>query len=95
MSDRSWTVSGVNAGATFFEEVVSVDVIAESEIKELLRRLASRHLSEADVLASSLGSDHRTDMLELAELDGGPYGFTTKTSLPIVYTAVLGDSEPA
>lgn len=91
MSDRSWTISGINSGETFFEQIVSVDTIAESEVKELLRRLAARHLSEADVVAASLGSDHRVETLDLEELSEGPYGFTTETSFPIYYTAVLSD----
>lgn len=93
MSDRSWTISGVNSGETFFEQVVPVDTIAESEVKELLRRLASRHLAEADVIACSLGSDHRAGTLDLAEIDGPAYGFTTDPGLPIHYTAVLGESD--
>lgn len=91
MSDRSWTISGFNSGSKVFEEVVSVDTIAESEVKELLRRLASRHLSEADVVACSLGSDYRAATLDLAELADGPYGFTTDAGFPIYYTAVLGE----
>ena len=92
MSDRSWTISGVNSGDVFFEQVVSVDTIAESEVKELLRRLASRHLSEADVVACSLDSGYRAETLDLAELSEGPYGFTTSMAFPIYYTAVLGEA---
>ena len=92
MSDRSWTISGVNSGDVFFEQVVSVDTIAESEVKELLRRLASRHLSEADVVACSLDSDYRAETLDLEELSEGPYGFTTSMAFPIYYTAVLGEA---
>jgi hypothetical protein len=91
MSDRSWTISGVNSGDTFFEQIVSVDTIAESEVKELLRRLASRHLGEADVIACSLDSDYRADTLDLADLSDGPYGFTTNPGFPIVYMAVLSE----
>ncbi|TPE48828.1 hypothetical protein [Amaricoccus solimangrovi] len=91
MSDRSWTISGLNGGDAFFQQVVPVDQIAESEVKELLRRLASRHLGEADVVACSLGSDFRAAALDLAELTEGPYGFTTDTGFPIRYTAVLGE----
>lgn len=91
MSDRSWTISGINSGDVFFEQVVSVDTIAESEVKELLRRLASRHLSEGDVVACSLDSDYRSETLDLADLSEGPYGFTTSMAFPIYYTAVLGE----
>lgn len=91
MSERSWTISGVNSGDVFFEQVVSVDTIAESEVKELLRRLASRHLSEADVVSCSLDSDYRSETLDLADLSEGPYGFTTSMAFPIYYTAVLGE----
>jgi hypothetical protein len=91
MSDRSWTISGVNAGDTFFEQVVSVDRIAESEVKELLRRLASRHIAEADVVACSLDSDYRAETLGLSDLSDGSYGFSTNAEFPIYYTAVLGE----
>lgn len=91
MSERSWTITGLNNGVTFFEQIVAVDSIAESEVKALLQRLAARHLSEVDIVASSLGSDYRTALLDIAETEDGPFGFTTDATLPILYTAILGD----
>ncbi len=91
MSERHWTILGYDGGAKVFEQSVSVDAIAESDVKELLRRLAARHWSEEQVVAASLSSPSREPILEIVETSDGPFGFTTDASYPRYYVAVLGD----
>ncbi len=91
MSERNWTIAGYDNGVMVFSEVVSVDSIAESDVKALLQRLASRHWSEQQVVLASLSSDHREPLLEVSETSDGPFGFTTNPEFPRYYTAILGD----
>ncbi|MER2507466.1 hypothetical protein [Amaricoccus sp.] len=91
MSERHWTILGYDGGAKTFEQSVPVDVIAESDVKELLRRLVARHWSEEQVVAASLSSTAREPILEIAETAEGPFGFTTDANYPRYYVAILGD----
>lgn len=93
MSDRNWTITGYDGGAKVFETTVSVDEIAESDVKALLQRLAARHWSEEQTVQSSLSSDYREPLLEVVEIRDGPFGFTTDPVHPRYYVAVLDDAE--
>ena len=91
MSERHWTILGYDGGAKVFERSVPVDAIAESDVKELLRRLAARHWSEEQVVGASLSSSARDAILDISETAEGPFVFTTDPSYPRYYIAVLGD----
>lgn len=93
MSERSWTITGYSDGAKTFEQAVAVSAIAESEIKELLRRLVSREFSLDSVVAASLSSEHRATGLDVTEIRDGDFGFTTDPAAPIWFTAILGEVE--
>ena len=70
MSERFWSVRGYDSDTVVFDRSISVDDIAESEVKALLQRLAARALSEEEVVAASMdkseartacaGRSHRT-----------------------------------
>ena len=92
MSDRFWTVTGFEGGEKVFERAIPVASIAESEVKGLLQRLAARGLDEEEVVASSLGSEHRSASLEISEADGEGFGFTTNQAAGRYYVATLGEA---
>lgn len=91
MSDRFWTIVGYDAGIKSFEQTIPVDAISESQVKTVLQRLAARSLTEEEVISASLGSE-RDGPLDLQELDGEDFGFTTDQSGLRYYVATLGDT---
>lgn len=90
MSDRFWTIVGYDAGLKSFEQTISVDSISESEVKTLLQRLVARGMTEDEVVTASIGSE-RKSLLELQEIDGEDFGFTTDQTGLRYYVATLSD----
>lgn len=90
MSDRFWTIVGYDAGLKSFEQTISVNSISESEVKTLLQRLVARGMTEDEVVTASIGSE-RKSLLELQEIDGEDFGFTTDQTGLRYYVATLSD----
>lgn len=88
MSERFWTINGFENGVSVFQTTIAVDDIAESEVKALLQMLASRGLSEDDVVAATL----EAGALEIARTEGEAFGFTTLETGGRTYIATLGDT---
>lgn len=59
-------------------------------MKTLLQRLVARGMTEDEVVTASIGSE-RKSLLELQEIDGEDFGFTTDQTGLRYYVATLSD----
>ena len=91
MSERFWSVVGYDNDSIVFERRISVDDIAESDVKALLQRLAARELSEDEVVAASMDSS-AAGGLSISRLPGDSFGFTTTVAAGRRYVATLTDT---
>ena len=91
MSERFWSVVGYDNDSIVFERRISVDDIAESDVKALLQRLAARELSEDEVVAASMDSS-AAGGLSISRLPGDSFGFTTPAAAGRRYVATLTDT---
>jgi len=91
MSERFWSVRGYDSDTVVFDRSISVDDIAESEVKALLQRLAARALSEEEVVAASMDKSE-AGALSVARLPGDTFAFTTATTAGRRYVATLADT---
>lgn len=90
MSERFWSVRGYDGDSVVFDRSISVDEIAESEVKALLQRLAARALSDEEVVAASMDKSE-AGALSVARLPGDSFAFTTATTAGRRYVATLAD----
>jgi hypothetical protein len=87
---RQWKITGYDGAKTVFEHFIPEGSLSEPEMETLLQRLAARHLSEKEVVASSLrknSAGYRHD-LEISKNPGARYCLMT-TGSGAHYTAVI------
>lgn len=82
MSNRSWKICGYDGAREVFQRAVPEGALSESEVIILLQRLASRHLTDDDVVSSSLrkNADDYAVHLEVQRSRGGKYVLMTTGS---------------
>jgi hypothetical protein len=58
-----WKVEGVNSTTTFYEAILPGN-LNDDEITTIIQRLASKHLTEDEIIGASLRKNRRTALLE-------------------------------
>jgi hypothetical protein len=82
MTHRHWVVRGYDGLEQTFERAMPEGLLSEAEMKVLLQRLACRHLSDDEVVSSSLrksAAGYRAD-LEIKQSHGGRFALMTTGS---------------
>jgi hypothetical protein len=76
---RYWRIEGYAGTDRKFETVIPEGALSEAEVKRLLQRLASRHLSDEEVVSASLRKNVRDYQphLEIHKNTGGSYALMT------------------
>ena len=88
---KVWRIQGLDSTNLEFELDVPFDSWVDDQVKEVLRRLASRHLVADEVVASSLprsATGGRSD-LEILPVGGKKHGFMTNGNP--YYVAIVED----
>jgi len=63
---RHWRIEGFDGTNNFYKKDVPHHLFSDKQIKELLRRLASRHLTETEIIdASGNRAKNRNSLLEI------------------------------
>jgi hypothetical protein len=66
-----WRIEGIEGTTTFYEAVLPGN-LNDDEITTIIQRLASRHLTEDEIIGASLRKNRRTALLEPLRSRGGP-----------------------
>lgn len=93
---KVWKIRGYQGLALTFELEIPENSLSEAEVENLLQRLQSRHLSDVEVVSSSLrrsASDYQSH-LEVGRNRGRPFGLMTSGS-DNHYIATIEDSDGA
>ena len=94
MAKRIWKITGYLGDKSIYERVVRRGALSQKAMVTLLQRLASRHLSEDEVVSSSLKKDDRDycSALEIRRNYGGRDALMT-TGSGHYYTALVERAE--
>ena len=94
MPQQVWKIRGYDGGEPIFERIIAVGAISEKDMTTLLQRLASRHLTDDEVVSASLrkNADGYAPHLEILSNKGGAPGLMT-TGSGHHYTAIVEDVE--
>jgi len=79
MGSRSWVIVGYDSTKQVYERRLPEGSLSEAEVITMLQRLASRHLTDDEVVSASLrknASAHRSDF-EVLRNGGGRYALMT------------------
>lgn len=89
---RVWVIEGRNSNDTFFRRTIPHGLLTAPEVEALLQRLASRHLTAAEVLGASMRTRAKsyTALLKVSR-ETGPNRFNLWTELDPHYTARAED----
>lgn len=92
MTKRFWKIRGYDGNRKVFEQTVSAGSLSEPEMTALLKHLASRHLSEDEVVSASLRRNAKDYVghLEIQRNTGRKYALMT-TGSDRHYIAVIVD----
>jgi hypothetical protein len=88
---RFWRITGYSGIQVEFERTMPYRAFSERAMIELLRRLASRHLTVDEVISSSL-RNAREGHLDVRRNTGGRYALMT-TGTGYHYTATVDEGE--
>ena len=66
-----WRIEGIDGTTTFYEAVLPGN-LNDDEITTIIQRLASKHLSEDEIIGASLRKNRRTALLEPLRSRGSP-----------------------
>ncbi len=82
MSERNWKITGYDGAKVLFERFVTEGALSEKQMMELLLRLQAKHLTNEEIISSSLKkrSKGRTDHLEVRRNSRGKYALMTTGS---------------
>jgi len=89
MPRRVWKIRGYEDERQVFEQAIPAGSLTDQEMVALLQRLASRHLSDGEVIASSLNKNTRGHAPYL-EVRRDHRSFAT-TGSRFCYTAAVED----
>jgi len=89
MPRRVWKIRGYDGDKQVFEQSIPAGSLTDQEMIALLQRLASRHLSDGDVIASSL-KKNASGYAPLLEVRRHHWTFATEGQ-PFRYTAAVED----
>ena len=94
MAKLIWKITGYLGDKSIYERVVRKGALSQKAMVALLQRLASRHLSEDEVVSSSLKKDDRDycSALEIRRNSGGRDALMTTVS-GHYYTALVERAE--
>ena len=94
MAKLIWKITGYLGDKSIYERVVRKGALSQKAMVALLQRLASRHLSEDEVVSSSLKKDDRDycSALEIRSNYGGRDALMT-TGSGHYYTALVERAE--
>ncbi len=94
MAQKVWKIRGYAGLELIFEQSIAAGSLSEQEITALLQRLASRHLSDNEVVSASLRKNARgyAPHLEVLPNTRGTPGLMT-TSTDYNYTATIEDGK--
>ena len=94
MAKLIWKITGYLGDKSIYERVVRKGALSQKAMFALLQRLASRHLSEDEVVSSSLKKDDRDycSALEIRRNYGGRDALMT-TGSGHYYTALVERAE--
>ena len=74
---RKWRIRGFDGMNLMFECDVPIHHLSELQIEEVLRRLASRHLTEREILTASLNRNGKpTSLLDVGRTNQTPLTMT-------------------
>ncbi len=92
MPKQIWKIRGCDGGKRIFERTIPYGCLSDREVTELLKRLASRHLSDDEVVDASLRKNAKGHIshLEVRPNRGGTPGLMT-TGSGHHYIAVVED----
>lgn len=93
-SGQVWKIRGYQSTNLVFESSVPFGHLSEKGVQELLKRLASRHLTCDETVTASLNKPYRSGLLDVVQNRGGVFGYSTVDGL-IFYTAMVGERENA
>jgi hypothetical protein len=63
---RIWRLEGFDGALKIFETTIPAYLISETQMREVLKRLASRRLSESEIIGASLNrTGKRNSLLEI------------------------------
>ena len=94
MAKLIWKITGYLGDKSIYERVVRKGALPQKAMVALLQRLASRHLSEDEVVSSSLKQDDHDycSALQIRRNRGGRDAFMT-TGSEHYYTALVEKAE--
>lgn len=83
MARMFWKIVGYQSSQIIFEDTLPMGALSEAAMKILLQRLAARHLSAQEVVASSLKLNNKgySGALEVQRSHGDTYALMTTDSL--------------
>ena len=92
MSIRSWKIRGYDGNRQVFERAIPLGSLSDAQVTMLLQRLASRHLTDEEVVSASLRRNAvgYAPHLEVQKNPGGKYAIMT-TGSGHHYAAVVED----
>jgi hypothetical protein len=95
MSKRQWEIVGYDSATEVFRTALPEGSLSTTEMRTLLQRLASRHLSENEVVMASLrkNASEYAPFLEIQQAHGTSVFTLTTTGSGHHYIASIRDIE--